>query len=118
MNGANLSSLGIKLARARALPIYPEETPLKFNPPNAGPTMPPETSTRVAESSRAKAETLLHKAHRVLVEYLPGAALPDELSKVRAMLDAHMFGRDRRACRDDVVEVARQIDQLLPARVR
>jgi hypothetical protein len=54
----------------------------------------------------------------VLVEYLPGAVLPDELSKVRAMLDAHMFGRDKRARRDDVVEVARQIDELLPARVR
>ena len=51
------------------------------------------------------------------MHYLPGAALPDELSRVRAMLDAHMFGRDNRASRDDVVEVARQIDRLTPARV-
>jgi len=53
----------------------------------------------------------------VLVHYLPGASLPDELSKVRALLDAHMFGRDKRASRDDVVEVARQIDRLLPSRL-
>jgi hypothetical protein len=32
------------------------------------------------------------------------------------MLDAHMFGRDKRASRDDVVEVARQIDRLPHAR--
>jgi hypothetical protein len=31
------------------------------------------------------------------------------------MLDAHMFGRDSRVVRDDVVDVARQIDQVLPA---
>jgi hypothetical protein len=54
----------------------------------------------------------------VLVHYLPGAALPDELSRVRAMLDAHMFGRDKRSHRDDIVEVARQIDRMLPERIR
>jgi hypothetical protein len=46
----------------------------------------------------------------VLVQYLPGTPLPSELFKVRAMLDAHMFGRDKRTERDDVVRVARQID--------
>jgi hypothetical protein len=30
------------------------------------------------------------------------------------MLDAHMFGRDKRVHRDDVVQIARQIDRLLP----
>jgi hypothetical protein len=51
----------------------------------------------------------------VLVHYLPGASLPDELSRVRALLDAHMFGRDRRDHRDDVVDVAREIDQMFRA---
>jgi len=54
----------------------------------------------------------------VLVHYRPGAALPGELSRVRAMLDAHMFGRDARTVRDDAVEIARQIDQILPAKIR
>jgi hypothetical protein len=57
---------------------------------------------------------LLRKAHRVLLHRSPGATLPDELSRVRAMLDAHMFGRDERSVRDDVVAVARQIDRTLP----
>jgi hypothetical protein len=91
---------------------------LKSDTPNAGRTASPRLSTAIPEGSRADADALLGKAHRVLVHYLPGVALPDELSRVRAMLDAHMFGRDRRAYRDDVVEVARQIDRLLPAGAR
>lgn len=66
------------------------------------------------EESSPESEILLRKAHRVLVHYMPGAPLPDELSSVRALLDAHMFGRDKRSSRDDVVEVARQIDRMLP----
>lgn len=62
-------------------------------------------------------ETLLHKAHTVLVSYRPGVTLPKELSKVRAMLDAHMFGRDGRDRRDHVVEIARQIDLVLPTHI-
>jgi hypothetical protein len=65
--------------------------------------------------SAADTATLLGKAHRVLLHYRPGAALPEQLSRVRALLDAHMFGRDSRVIRDDVVDVARQIDQILPA---
>jgi hypothetical protein len=71
-----------------------------------------------AEDPRAGADSLIRKAHRVLVHYMPGTSLPDELSRVRAMLDAHMFGRDRRTLRDDVVGVAREIDRMLPARAR
>jgi hypothetical protein len=48
------------------------------------------------------------------MHYLPGAALPDELPRVRALLDAHMFGRDKREHRDDVLDVARRIDRILP----
>ena len=59
-------------------------------------------------------DILVREAHRVLVRYLPGTALPDELWKARAMLDAHMFGRDKRVHRDDVVQIARQIDRVLP----
>jgi len=55
-------------------------------------------------------------AHRVLTVCVPNASLPSDLRKLRAMLDAHMFGRDQRAVRDDVVRVARQIDSLRPAR--
>jgi hypothetical protein len=66
----------------------------------------------------AKADDLVHRAHRVLVHYLPGAQLPSELAKVRAMLDAHMFGRDKRQQRDDVVEIAREIDSLRASQVR
>jgi hypothetical protein len=65
--------------------------------------------------SPAHNDLLLRKAHRVLLHRMPGATLPDELSRVRALLDAHMFGRDERTVRDDVVEVARQIDATLPA---
>jgi hypothetical protein len=88
---------------------------LKSNTRKTGQTAPPIASTGLAEDSRADA--LLRSAHRVLVHYLPGASLPAELSRVRAMLDAHMFGRDKRVHRDDVVEVARQIDRMLPARI-
>jgi hypothetical protein len=90
---------------------------LKSKTTNVGQTAPPMASTGLAVGSRADADTLLRSAHRVLVHYLPGASLPGELSRVRAMLDAHMFGRDKRAHRDDVVEVARQIDRMLPARI-
>jgi hypothetical protein len=59
------------------------------------------------------ADILLREAHRVLVHHLPDVSPPQELSRVRAVLDAHMFGRDRRASRDAIVEIARQIDRLL-----
>ena len=55
-------------------------------------------------------KTLLERAHSVLVRYVPHAALPLELAKVRALLDRHMFGRDGRVHRDDAVKIARQID--------
>jgi hypothetical protein len=42
----------------------------------------------------------------------PDAPLPADLWKLRAMLDRHTFGRDRRELRDDAVRVARQIDLL------
>jgi len=51
-------------------------------------------------------------AHKVLMCCFPNRSLPTDLSKLRAMLDAHMFGRDQRALRDDAVRVARQIDSL------
>jgi len=51
-------------------------------------------------------------AHKVLTCCVPNKSLPADLSKLRAMLDAHMFGRDQRALRDDAVRVARQIDSL------
>lgn len=89
---------------------------MKSNIPNPGQTAARASSAGLAASPRAE-DVLLREAHRVLVHYLPGASLPDELSKVRALLDAHMFGRDKRASRDDVVEVARQIDRLLPSRL-
>jgi hypothetical protein len=74
------------------------------------------TPSELVETSRssADAEMLLREAHRVLAHYLPGTPLPDEISRVRIMLDAHMFGRDKRASRDDVVEVARLIDRVRP----
>jgi hypothetical protein len=74
-------------------------------------------STDPAADSQPDTETLIRNAHRVLVHYQPGASLPENLSRVRAMLDAHMFGRDKRAHRDTVVEVARQIDRMLPPRI-
>ncbi len=55
---------------------------------------------------------LIRAAHEALVRYLPGVSLPEELWKVRALLEAHMFGRDGRAHRDEVVELARQIDRI------
>jgi hypothetical protein len=55
-------------------------------------------------------------AHRVLTVCVPNASLPVDLPKLRAMLDAHMFGRDKREVRDDAVRVARQIDSLRPLR--
>ena len=57
-------------------------------------------------------------AHRVLTCCLPGTSLPTDLAKLRAMLDPHMFGRDRRELRDDAVRVAWQIDSMAPARAR
>ena len=81
-------------------------------------TLNSTTSTDLAKTSRIEAEALLQKAHRVLLHYLPGATLPAELPKVRAMLDSHMFGVNKRIHRDSVLEVARQIDRILPASVR
>jgi hypothetical protein len=60
---------------------------------------PRSASASIVEQSRAIA-----KARTV--------ALPDELWEVRALLDTHMFGRDNRVHRDDVVRVARQIDRM------
>ena len=57
-------------------------------------------------------------AHRVLACCRPGACLPTDLAKLRAMLDAHMFGRDRRELRDDAVRVAWQIDSMRTSRAR
>ena len=51
-------------------------------------------------------------AHKVLTCCLPNKSLPTDLPKLRAMLDAHMFGRAQRELRDDAVRVARQIDSL------
>ena len=72
-------------------------------------------ATESGSTSSSDVAILLGKAHRVLLHYRPGTALPEQLSRVRAMLDAHMFGRDSRVVRDDAVDVARQIDQVLPA---
>jgi hypothetical protein len=76
-----------------------------------------QTASRIevsaaTDSQSPGSETLMREAHRVLLRYLPAAVLPDELCKVRAMLDAHMFGRDLRSHRDDIVRIARQIDGL------
>lgn len=87
---------------------------MKIN--SAAQTGTPSVAKKSAECARSNAGVLLAKAHRVLVHYRPGTALPEELSRVRAMLDAHMFGRDTRTLRDEAVETARQIDQILPAR--
>jgi hypothetical protein len=80
----------------------------------------PELMTRTVAPVRSSgsppdANTLVSRAHSVLVHYSPGAALPKELAKVRALLERHMFGRDGRAHRDDAVRIARQIDEILPA---
>jgi hypothetical protein len=101
----------------RASPDF-EESLLKPVIPNARPTGSRPASIDVPTISQSDAEGLLHKAHKVLVHYLPGTELPNELAKVRAMLDAHMFGRDKRTHRDDVVEVARLIDRISPNPVR
>jgi hypothetical protein len=78
-------------------------------------TTPPSIAVMDREKTLpADTEMLLRKAHRVLLHRMPGVTLPDELSRVRALLDAHMFGHDERTARDDVVEVARQIDRTLP----
>jgi hypothetical protein len=88
---------------------------LKFDSTKAVETTRRTTAaTDLVERSPADGEILLRKAHRVLLHYMPGASLPGELSRVRALLDAHMFGRDKRGSRDDVVEVARQIDRMPP----
>jgi hypothetical protein len=75
---------------------------------------PPVRVTKSVSISPAETAILVGKAHRLLLHYRPNAALPQQLSRVRAMLDAHMFGRDARVVRDDVVDVARRIDQILP----
>jgi hypothetical protein len=68
-----------------------------------------------AEDEQPGAEMLVRAAHRLLIRYLPGVSLPDELWKVRALLEPHMFGGEGRVHRDEVVELARQIDRILPA---
>ena len=83
---------------------------ISLKPPVVSPNPASDTSDRAADS--LDSETLVREAHRVLLRYLPAVALPDELWEVRAMLDALMFGRDRRVHRDDVVRVARQIDRM------
>lgn len=60
----------------------------------------------------------VRRAHRVLRSCLPNALLPTDISRLRGMLDAQMFGRDRRALRDDAVRVAWQIDSSRPERAR
>jgi hypothetical protein len=60
------------------------------------------------------ANTLVSRAHTVLVRYLPGVALPKELAKVRSLLERHMFGRDSRTHRDDAVRIAHQMDEIRP----
>lgn len=74
---------------------------------------PPGVAKDPAADPRTGTDVLVQEAHRVLVHYLPGGDLPEELWKLRAMLDLHMFGRDKRVRRDDVVQVARQIDRML-----
>jgi hypothetical protein len=63
-------------------------------------------------ASAAPKADVIREAHRVLRPCLPDVRLPVDLSKLRAMLDVQMFGRDRRELRDDAVRVARQIDLL------
>ena len=74
-----------------------------------------KTGTSVPAIPQAEA---VRGAHRVLTCWIPSASLPAELPKLRAMLDAHMFGRDRRALRDDAVRVAWQIDSLPKSQAR
>lgn len=77
-----------------------------------GQQTPPRGASDPADDGPPGAELLVREAHRVLLRYLPAVALPDELWGVRALLDTHMFGRDNRVHRDDVVRVARQIDRM------
>jgi hypothetical protein len=65
-----------------------------------------------ADDGALGSQMLVREAHQVLLRYLPAVALPDELWEVRAMLDTHMFGRNNRVSRDDVVRLARQIDRM------
>lgn len=73
---------------------------------------PPGDAPDSGDDAPVGSEFLVREAHRVLLRYLPAVALPDELWKVRDMLDTHMFGRDRRVHRDDVVRLAKQIDRM------
>jgi len=78
-----------------------------------------EGAPQPGKSARALAQDdAVRGAHRVLTYCLPGKSLPTDLSRLRAMLDVHMFGRDKRALRDDAVRVARQIDSLRSSRAR
>lgn len=62
------------------------------------------------------ASSAVRGAHKVLTLCLPGTSLPTDLSRLRAMLDAHMFGRDSREMRDAAVRVAWQIDSMRRSR--
>ena len=53
---------------------------------------------------------LIEDARIVLARHVPGAGVPDDLTKVRAMLEAHMFNGDE--CRDGVAELAMKFDDL------
>jgi len=66
-------------------------------------------------STESKA-AVVRRAQEVLVSWRPPASLPGDLAKLRAMLDTHMFGRDRREQRDDAIRVAWQIDSLRSTR--
>jgi hypothetical protein len=75
-------------------------------------TTPQRGAPDLEDDEPPGSELLVREAHRVLLRYMPAVALPDELWKVRDLLDSHMFGRDGRVHRDDVVRVARQIDRI------
>jgi hypothetical protein len=77
---------------------------------------PQSDASDPADDGPLASEMLVREAHRVLLRYLPAVALPDELWEVRAMLDTHIFGRDKRVHRDDVVRLARQIDRMADGR--
>jgi hypothetical protein len=78
----------------------------------AGQRAPQNDAPASADDRPSGSQILVREAHRVLLRHLPAVALPDELWEVRALLDAHMFGRDNRHHRDDVVRIARQIDRM------
>src|SRR5689334_10355101 len=65
-----------------------EENLLKSDRRSVVATTPPLPAVHVEESSPVSAEILLRESHRVLLHYMPGASLPDDLSGVRALLDA------------------------------